>query len=66
MSVLGKWTAKGLPRPAWSNAGGTVRCLHLIIEIAVSNRPLPSCCKPHYENEAKCKTFYMKISFDCI
>ena len=25
MSVLGNWTAKGLPRPAWSNAGGKVR-----------------------------------------
>lgn len=24
MSVLGKWTAKGLPRPAWSNASGAV------------------------------------------
>ena len=21
------------------------------------NRPFPSCCKPHYENEAKCKSF---------
>lgn len=27
MSVLGKWTAKGLPRPAYSNASGTVRFL---------------------------------------
>lgn len=25
MSVLGKWTAKGLPRPAWSNAGGSLK-----------------------------------------
>ena len=24
MSVLGKWTAKGLPRPAWSSASGAV------------------------------------------
>ena len=25
MNVFGNWTAKGLPRPAWSNAGGKVR-----------------------------------------
>ena len=30
------------------------------------NRPFPSCCKPHYESEAKCKIFHMKISFVCI
>ena len=29
-------------------------------------RPFPSCCEPHYESEAKCKAFHMKISFDCI
>ena len=33
MSVLGTWTAKGLPRPAWSNAGGTVR--YLFVTFAV-------------------------------
>ena len=27
------------------------------------NRPFPSFCEPHYESEAKCKTFHMKISF---
>lgn len=27
MSVLGNWTAKGLPRPAWSNAKGTLKLL---------------------------------------
>lgn len=27
MSVLGKWTAKGLPRPAWSNASGAMKLL---------------------------------------
>ena len=31
-----------------------------------SNSPFPSCCEPHYESEAKCKTFHMKISFVCI
>ena len=30
------------------------------------NRPFPSCCKPHYEGEAKCKTFHIKIRFVCI
>ena len=29
-------------------------------------RPFPSCCEPHHESEAKCKTFHMKISFVCI
>ena len=28
-----------------------------------NNRPFPSCFKPHYESEAKCKVFVMKISF---
>ena len=27
------------------------------------NRPFPSCFEPHYESEAKCKAFIMKISF---
>ena len=31
-----------------------------------NNRPFPSCCEPHYESEAKFKTFHMKISFVCI
>ena len=26
------------------------------------NRPFPSCREPHYESEAKCKAFHMKIS----
>ena len=29
----------------------------------MDNRSFPSCCEPHYESEAKCKTFHMKISF---
>ena len=28
----------------------------------IGNRPFPSCYQPHYENEAKCKAFHMKIS----
>ena len=28
------------------------------------NRPFPSCCEPRYQNEAECKAFHMKISFD--
>ena len=27
------------------------------------NRPFPTCCEPHYESEAKCKTIHTKISF---
>ena len=28
-----------------------------------NNRPFPNCCEPHYESDAKCKVFHMKISF---
>ena len=28
-----------------------------------NRRPFPSCFEPHYESEAKCKAFIMKISF---
>ena len=31
-----------------------------------NNRPFPSCFEPHYESEAKCKVFHMKIGFVCI
>ena len=31
--------------------------------VSIGNRPFPSCCEPHYESEAKCKVFIMKISF---
>ena len=27
------------------------------------NSPFPSCCAPHYDREANCKVFIMKISF---
>ena len=30
------------------------------------NWPFPSCCEPHYESEAKYKSFHTKISFVCI
>ena len=30
------------------------------------NRPFPICCRPHYESEAKCKAFQIKISVLCI
>ena len=30
-----------------------------------ARRPFPSYCEPHYESEAKCKTFHMKIRFVC-
>ena len=32
----------------------------------ITNRLFSSCCEPHYESEAECKTFHMKISFVCI
>ena len=31
-----------------------------------ANRIFSSCCEPHYESEAKSKTFQIKISFLCI
>ena len=30
------------------------------------NRPFPSSKKPHFQNEAKCETFVVKMSFICI
>ena len=30
------------------------------------NRPLPSSKTPHFQNEAKCRTFLMKMSFICM
>ena len=32
----------------------------------VSNRPFPSSKKSHSQNEAKCETFVVKMSFICI
>ena len=32
----------------------------------IDNRPFPSSKKPHSQNEAKCKTFLVKISFICM
>ena len=36
---------------------------YLIHSVDKTNRPLPICFEPHYESEAKCKVFVMKISF---
>ena len=33
------------------------------VTVKTENRPFPSCCEPHYESEAKCEVFVMKISF---
>ena len=38
----------------------------LLFSCVYCNMPFSSCCEPHYESEAKCKTFHMKISFVCI
>ena len=32
----------------------------------VVNRPFPSSKKSHFQNEAKCETFVVKMSFICI
>ena len=34
-----------------------------VLVSSVQNRPFPSCFEPHYESEAKCEIFVMKISF---
>ena len=47
-------------------ATGTKKGNPYIKNISDYNRPIPSCCEPYYENEAKCKAFHMKISFVCI
>ena len=33
---------------------------------ALTNRPRPSSKNPHFENEAKCTTFLVKMSFICM
>ena len=39
-------------------------CLNLVLWACnCVNRPFPSCFGPHYEGEAKCKVFIVKISF---
>ena len=37
-----------------------------ICSFGVSNRPFPSSKKSHFQNEAKCETFVVKMSFICI
>ena len=32
----------------------------------IQNRPFPSSKKSHFQNEAKCETFVVKMSFICI
>ena len=32
----------------------------------VANRPLPSSENPHFQNEAKCTNFHVKMSFICM
>ena len=35
-------------------------------KVFTSNRPFPSSKKSHFQNEAKCETFVVKMSFICI
>ena len=48
-------------RPVRLSVLGSARIL--FPSIAWDNRPFPGCFAPHYESEAKCKVFVMKISF---
>ena len=36
------------------------------VEVARINRPLPSSKNPHFQNEARCTTFQVKMSFICM
>ena len=36
--------------------------IHIEIHIENKNGPFPSCCEPHYESEARCTAFHMKIT----
>ena len=45
-------------------ASPSLAIYHLISNTRTwNNRPFSSCFEPHYESEAKCKDFVMKISF---
>ena len=35
-------------------------------QLVLANRPLPSSKNPHFQNEAKCSTFLVKMSFICM
>ena len=39
--------------------------LEVVAGIFKTNRPLPSSKNPHFQNEAKCTTFLVKMSFIC-
>ena len=39
---------------------------HMVAINVKVNRPLPSSRKPHFQHEAKCATFLVKISFICL
>ena len=45
------------------NVYGDLNSLFSTFGVLAANRPFPSCFEPHYESEAKCKVFIMKISF---
>ena len=34
--------------------------------VSIGNRPLPSSKNPHFQNEARCTTFLVKMSFLCM
>ena len=34
--------------------------------LRVANRPFQGCFEPHYEGNASCKAFHLKISFVCL
>ena len=45
--------------------GPSNECVH-DPKISNMNRPLPSSKNPHFQNEAKCTTFLVKVSFICM
>ena len=41
-------------------------CAHDVHAGRQTNRPFPSSKKSHFQNEAKCETFFVKMSFICV
>ena len=55
ISLRGEWRLSGTPLSEITK-----------LRVELGNRPFPSSKKSHFQNEAKCETFVVKMSFICI
>ena len=57
-----------VPRETENNASAKfLRVKECIMgNVKLVNRPLPSSKNPHFQNEARCTTFFVKMSFICM